>query len=66
MAEITQPELETPVTTNEELTTNDVSIGGESSQLEGLQVFGENVVAVVEETSFSIADMIKELSHARG
>ena len=47
-------------------TTSAVSTGGESSQLGGLQVSGENVTAVVEETSSSIADIFEELSQAGG
>jgi len=45
----TQPELEAPATTAEEL-----------------QASGEIVIAVIEETSSSITDMIEELSQAGG
>jgi len=70
-ADITQPEpaqpkSETALTSKKGLTTSAVSTGGESSQPVGLQVSGETAVAIVEETSSSIADMIKELSKAGG
>jgi len=61
VAEPTRPEPEIPVIVTEGATTSAVSIGGESSQLGGLQVSGENVAAVVEESSSSIVDMFKEL-----
>jgi len=61
-----EPELETTLATIEGHTTSVVSTGGESSQPEGLQVFGETAATIVEETSSSIADMIKELSQAGG
>jgi len=38
---------------------------GDSSQLEGLQISGETVVATVEETSFSIDEIIQELYRLR-
>ena len=50
------------MTTTEGANTIVVGSGGELSQPEGLQVSGEAVIAAVEETSSSIADMIKKLS----
>jgi len=50
------------MTVTEGPTASAMSSGGESFQLEDLHVSGE--VDAVEETSSSIDDMIKELSHA--
>ena len=66
MAEPTRHDLETLVTNAERLTTNAVSTWGEPSQPGDLRVSGETAAtAVVEETSSSIDDMIKELSQVR-
>ena len=64
--EATQPEPEIPMTTTEGITTSVVGIGGESSQLKGLQLSEEVDDADVKETSSSIDDMIKKLSQAGG
>ena len=64
--DIAQPKSETVLTTTEGLTTSTVSTGGMSSQLEDLQVFGETMVATIEETSSSIDEMIQELSQDGG
>ena len=64
--EATQPEPEIPMTTTKGITTSVVGIGGESSQLEGLQLSWEVDDADVKETSSSIDDMIKKLSQAGG
>jgi len=53
------------LTITEGLTTSVVSIGGESSQLEGLHISREVAAATVEETSSSINKIIQELSQAR-
>ena len=54
------------MTTTEGLFTNAISTRGESSQVVGSYVFEEVAAAVVEETSSSIDNMIKELSQAWG